>query len=409
MLRRPGGPWLATLAGVLFIALYAVPLLRRWHVPSVVALVLGAAITSTLALPFTILVRSRCTRDYGLARLARPALLATMCTVSMVVAEVIVNESAASPPPGGLVIWALVATVIVWTGTFQYASDSQAATVERVSMVEQASHAVELVARCREALRDEALDGERRATIELTLASALLGLSSFSGHEDNFDEALTILDHAVAAGAPAPAFAAARQMVDGIRAKAQRAGDDVGWDRALSLLYDAARQVEGEAPEAPGVVLAARAARLEHLAANEYDPTRAERRHGAACQEFRRAIDATPHHLEEHALHTVELARIVGSHPLLGDLDGAIASSRRAARRLGRVNSEECSTAQLVLAELLEVRAAVAPQGGPGGVPDLRWPGRAQQRVVRLWPDRAGNDLARARARESDCPVGSIA
>ena len=217
------------------------------------------------------------------------------------------------PPIGGTAAVAAGAAV-TWMGTFQYAVEAQSAVIERVMVVKEPGHAEELAVRCEALLAAGELPPERVAVIEINLATALIALSARSDHGDQLERAFA-LTRTAATAAPELAFSAAERLVDGMRAKAARTGDDTGWDDALGLLSDAAQQNAERRPEAPGLAIAARAARSEWRA--QFARSEQERLTllEQAMAELDEAVDRTPSRLDQHALHTAALARVTADHP----------------------------------------------------------------------------------------------
>jgi tetratricopeptide (TPR) repeat protein len=395
--RRVLAAWAVPTAGALFVYLYAAPLLERWHVPELLSVVGGLVIVSILLLPAALLATARRSSDYALTRIARPVLVASACAASVAIADVLIDASGVSPPFGGIVGWAGVSAAVVWAASFQHARESRRAPSQRLLKAERPEDAIELAAHCRHALEDGQLEPEERAMAELNLAGALIALSARADQDDVLQEAVAILDDAISSS-PAPlSFEAAAQLVEAMRVKEERTGDDVGYDRALELLAEAAERASVDLPDAVGRALAARAERYARLAAREDRSEEAERLHALAVAEQQRAVAATPDEVDSHAGRTAALARLAASYPLDEDLDAAIRMCRSALRGLRSSHDPERAATMLTLADLLELRAVLEPEGGLGQMLDRLWPGRPRGGVVKwLWPDRATNDLARA-------------
>jgi CHAT domain-containing protein len=390
--------WLVALLAALFTYAYMDPLLREWHVPPVLSTVLALALSAALVVPFAALVRARGSREYGIARVRHPAWSAFACSASVLIALQVADASGAS---GSLVSspwWMLAAGAIVWSGAYRYARRTRQGLLDRILEVGGVGEAGELAELCSRELEDAALSRERRTIVSLTLAGALISLSSSPSHEDALARALAILDAALADSAsPETVFVAAAEMVTAMRAKRRRTGDDIGYDRALELMADAATQASSAVPAAAGLVEAAWAQRLADDAELDGSGDRADALLAHAIERLDRAVDATSDRLPEHALHVATRARLIGGHPLRGDLDGSIVACRGAVRRLRRLGSQHLATTQLALADLLELRAAVAPSGGFGAALERALPDLRRIRLLdALWPDRDGNDLARA-------------
>lgn len=389
--------WLAAAGIALFAYGCVAPVLVRWQVPGLLAQIGAVAIAATLALPFTILYGQRRTRDYGLAKPGRPLVFALCCAVSVVIVQLFVRASATPVPVAGSLPWTIAAAAIAATGAFQYARESRDEVLGRVLKAATPGDAEELAEQCRTALHDPALEGEERAAVALSLAGALIALSGRADHDDALTEAFALLDEVVSSSTPALAFAAAAQVAEAMRVKLERSGDGVGYDRALETLMQAAEAAAPDVPDALGRAFAARGAKFTQLAALESRPDEAERLRSQAVDALEQAVALTPEHMDAHAVHTAALAKAMAAHPLRGDLNSAIRSCRAAVRRLQRADAADRGAAMLVLADLLEMRAVMEPNGGLGGALDRLWPNRPRHGIVAaLWPERAGNDLARA-------------
>ena len=395
--RRAVLPWLAPAGGATLMALYVDPLLARHGVPGVVRWPASAAIVATLMLPPAMALAARRSDDFGLVRYAfRPGTMATACTAALAGAQLLVKASG-TPLPGGPIVVA-VGLVVVWTATYQFASETQAALARRLLMVREEAHADELLLRCRARLADPRVAPEERVVLELNAALALIVLSARTDADDRLDEAFALVEPVVETAPPPLGFAAARRMVDGMRAKALRTGDDVGWDQTLDLLAAAAERLADEPPEARGMVHAARAERLEWRAA----PARARGDRKAllagAAGELEAAAAATPERLDHHALHAAQLARVRAEAAGDGDLDDAIGQLQDAARRLRHAaDPRDRDAARIALAGLLIRRADAVPYGATGRAVMEALDGHPLQTTVeRLWIDRGTNDLMRA-------------
>lgn len=356
----------------------------------------GIFVSAALAKPVERLFASRHSHDYAAAR-ARPGLVATACTGSFVIMERFI---APDGPPGadlGWLVWTVAPAALVWMVAYAYLRGSRAVLLDRVLEVTDPEDATELVGRCRRALTKGPLSSDRHAAVSLTLAGALIARSVRPGHEDALAEALLLLDAAAADAAPETVFNGALRMVRGMRAKALRTGDTVGYEHALAILAASAHGAADAIPAAPGLAHAAHAQRLADQAERlpQGDPAQA-RLGDDAVGLLDRAVAATPRKCPEHWLHVATRAQLSG-HFAHDDLDQAVRDCRIAVRRLRRKESPDMPVGQLALADLLEMRAAVVPDGDLGGVLD-RWAPwlRRLPGMSALWPDRAGNDLARA-------------
>ena len=358
---------------------------------------IAVPIVGTLMLPMTLLVAAGRTTDYSLNRLARPALVATGCAASVAIGDVLIDASGTSPPLGSLASWTIVTCAVIWTATFQHAREARRALTQRVLEAEHPDHAAELASRCRAELGDESLEPDARVLLTLNLAGALISLSSRADQEDALPEALALLEGAARTSPPALAFTAAGQLVAAMEVKAERSGDEVGYEGALELLTETAERASATVPDAPGRALAARAEWYAQRAGREPRPEEAARLHSLALAEQRRAVAATPPGAESHAPREAALARLAAAYPLHDDLDSAISDCRASLRPLRSSGDPERAATMLALADLLELRAILEPEGGIGKMLDKLWPGRPRTGVVDyLWPDRATHDVMRA-------------
>ena len=394
-LRAPAR-WLWWGAVALFAYLVAVPVIARWDIPRPFSQLLGIAVASMVVVPFEIITAAKRSRDYGDIRVAPPVFAASTCAASTAVAVVLIHASGWVPPFGGIALWATAAAAVVWTGTFRWARESHAKLLRRTLKTRDPVAAASLAVRCY-TLLDEELTGEQRATVEISLATALIALSARADQEDALEEAAALLIEAGGTAPPALAFDAATRLVDAMRVKLERTGDDTGYEQALDIMMEIAERAAPVVPETIGAAFAARAAWIGQLAAREPDAQRAELLRSAALESQQRAVSTTPEGSTAEAVHLAVLAQLSGSHPYEGDLDAAITACRAAVRRLRGDADDDRALAMLVLAELLELRALRRPEGGIGGVLDRLWPSRPRHGIVdRLWPDRGTHDLARA-------------
>lgn len=387
---------LPVLGGLLFAIVYVIPVVERWGLPSLAGELVGLVIVSFLALPFIVLPARRQSDDYTFARYPRPAVSASLCVASVVVAGLLADASGAAEPVGGVLPWTVAVAAVAWAGTLRYTRKSEARLLDRVLRVKHPPHALELVERCRTALRDDRLTLDERTAISLSLSAALITLSARADQDDNLREAFDILDETLRSGSPAFAFQAAWQLVDAMRVKYARTTDEAGYDLALETLEAAAERAGTAVPEARGKVFAARAMRRAQQAYGVTGSAKAEL-DALVVADLERAVASTPDHLDEHALHTAALARARAFSSLPHDIDAEVRRCRSAVRRLARSGSDNGIDARLALADLLELRSRVAPSGGVGAMMERWWPGGPTHRVARrLWPDRATNDLVRA-------------
>jgi CHAT domain-containing protein/tetratricopeptide (TPR) repeat protein len=393
-LRRAVLPWLAPTGLMTIAVIYVEPALVRRGVPLAVRWPVIAAGVATLVTPPSLLLMARRSKDFAGVRYAfRPGALATGCASSWAAAQLVLK--ATGVPPFGGTAGIVVGTFVTWTATFQYAVETQPVLAERVLVVKDPKHAAELADRCETLLMSGDLSPEQTAVIEINLAAALIALSARSDHGDQLIRAFA-LTRTAAALAPELAFSAAERLVEGMRAKAARTGDDTGWDGGLEMLAETARTSAGERPEAPGLALAARAARSEwraRLARSEEERLVLLEQ---AMSMLAEAIKATPSQLDQHVLHTAELARLTADHPARGDLDDAIRQLGHAARRLVNADPRDRDTVRLALADLLMRRADAKPVNALGqalldAVPDSRLRGPMERLV-----NRGDNDLIRA-------------
>ncbi|MBJ7330188.1 MAG: CHAT domain-containing protein [Solirubrobacteraceae bacterium] len=388
--------WAVPLAAMALISLYTVPLVGSWGVPSTAGTLLALLLATVVLTPFRKLRDWERTDDYSEIRVAIPWFVSLCCTVSVLVACGLLALAGVTPPFVGLAVWTAGAAVVTAVVTHRRAGRNWATCLDRVLTVEDPHHAAELVELCRADLDSGFLDPAGTIVVELTLAGALIASREGGAAVDPVFDGLARLDRAIWSGRPELAYVAALRLVDGMRRKAERTGDDVGWDRALELLDEAAGRVAGERPEAAGAVLKARSARYEQRSKVERGD--ADRLHAAAIDCLVEAVAVTPAHLDEHALLRVALARKVEAegHPLSGNLDAAIRDCRRTARRLLWVSSERWGEARVGLAELLERRATTMPDGKVGPALERYLPAAVVPAFRRLRPTRASGDLIRA-------------
>lgn len=395
--RRAPAPWLWPAVGAAYAVAVTVPLLNRWHIPPPVSQALGLAIVATLMLPFRIIMAARRSRDYGEIRLVRPWLLSCACAASAAIADVLVYASGHPPPFAGIAMWVASAALVVWTGTLQWGWETRAKLLHRVLKAGDPVAASELAQRCRVLLADRALADDQRATVALSLASALIALSARADQDDMLGEAATLLNEAVGSGPPNLAFEAAVRLVDAMRVKLGRSGDDAGYEHALEMLMEAAQRASPTVPDALGTAYAARATRFVQRAAREPDEQRADLLRSLALGMQQAAVSSTSERSSAHAVRLAALTHLYATRPQASDLDAAIKACRAAVRRLRSGDDDERALAMLELADLLEQRALRDPGGGLGGMLDRLWRGRPRHGVVeRLWPDRASHDLMRA-------------
>jgi hypothetical protein len=396
-LHRALAPWAVAAGAATAGRLLVEPLLIERGMPVLVRWPLAATVMTTLMLPPAMVVAARRSGDYTFVEEAfRPGRMATACTIALAATEALVEANGYSSlggrPARGLGL------LLAWTGTFWHLAGSQDALTRRLLSVEEPANAEQLAFRCRALLGDPGLDPERRAVAQLNIAGALIALSARTDQDDRLGEAFALIDAVTATAPPPLAFSAARQMVAGMRAKARRTGDDVGWDDAIDLLTGAAQRTAAEHPEAIGLAHAARAERLEWRAA----PARAGGRRtellAEAAGAFVAAAATLPERHDHRALYEAHIARLRAA--TLGDdaLDDAIAALRRAALRLQNApDRHDRDAVRLALADLLVRRADVAPhssleqavRSATAGVP-------LHDTLTRVWPDRGGNDIAQA-------------
>lgn len=386
---RVARTWTIPLAVAIYASTYTVPLVRGWGLPGVVGTSMGVLICAALLTPFMVFAPSGRSGDFERVRTAVPWFVAATCTGSVLLAGGLLALTDVRPPFIGLLPWTVAIAVVTAIASYRYASESWATALGRALTVNDPKDAAELVGICRQVLAEQDLDADDVTIIELTLAEALIA----TREPDALHEGLAMLDRATASSDPVVAYIAAMRLADGMLAKAMRTGDDLGWDHALEVLQDRAAQAVDRRPEALGVAAAGWADRGEFLAERADDPQEARRLRDAAQVMLQEAVDATPEHLDDHALHQLLLAsRVDGedAHPLHGDLDGAIRRCRAVAWETHFTFSDVSTPARLVLADLFELRARLTLRPAPVA----RGPRGALQRLGAR--TRAARDLVRA-------------
>ena len=367
-----------TACAALFAAWYVVPVLQRLGIPPLLGVVVGLAVQLLLWMPLISVSAARYMGDYALVRRVRPVSVATSLAAS-VVATCLVEAESGAPTVFSSTAWLVVQATIAWPAGYWFARTTRDGSLYRKMGTNDPVLAAELAQRSRAVLEEEMLDDEQRAVVALNLAGALIVLSARADQDDVLSEAIPILDEIIASSPPVLAFEAADKMAEAMRVKADLTGDEVGYDRALATLLETAENAAAEAPHAVGAAHGARAMRLERLAAREPGPVEAERLQSAALANLERALEAVPEALDAHAVLRALFAHRAAVHPLNGDLDESVRLCRGAVRRLRHGNPSGRARAMLLLADILEMRAVLAPRGRTTG-----------------WPRRSGNDLMRA-------------
>ena len=374
--------WWFYAAGAVFTAWLVVPAVS----PSTGAFsgFVAVGLVSLLVAPYFNLWMYSRTTDWSYARTLAPWFYALTGAVTVSLALRLVG----APPPGGTLGTVAIA-VAVFAATLVLARRVGAALTARVLRVSDPTHALELAELCDGLLAADGLDERRRAALELSLSGALAALSSLPGEDDHLPVAFAILDDALETAPPGQVLAVALSLLEAMEAKWERTGDRVGYDAALALVMEAGELAHATDRTARSRALAARGqshARRGHRALAEGSQDEAGRLLAAAAADRRAALAAAPADSDERALHTLALAAVEGPRPLGGDLDASIARCRGALRRLRLTGSEALGAGQLVLADLLELRARLQRAAGSGrrGV------------AGRLGPARGSYDAARA-------------
>lgn len=400
--RRLASAGVAFVIGSVMLHGYLKPMLRDLEVHGIANIVASSFVLLLALMPWAFVFRSTYTVDFSSARLRGPVVLATWCAASTLWIALQVSDSALR----ALDVWAPVtvfgaATVVfgstaaVWLAVFRHVRGSGRIHRHRLVRLGQVADADELIAACRSDLASPSLSEDERSVAELNLVAALITLSRRADHDDALLEAHELLDRA-RRSSPRWTFLAAGQLVEAMHAKAERSGDLEGYEHALQLLVDAAVDATAQLPDAPAKAMAMRSqcrVQLSERAASDGDQPRARRLHEDAVSDLRRAVELAPTR-RLHAEYTVELARVAGPHPLHRDLDASIASCRRALRRLWLSGWSVRAQGYLALADLLALRAAVAPAGGVQG--RLRARSSNVGRVAALVPSRGSTDRLRA-------------
>lgn len=387
--------------GLVFTALFAygivLPLTAGWGVQGWLAQwVVAAAIAVTLFVPFQYLWEARTCDDYARLRRITPWLHGSLCAAAVLVTYWLIAESGASPLPVTVPL-TVVVVVVSWLAWFDLARMARARIRRHVVTVDDPDDAEDLIARCRAELAGEVTEAER-TTLELNLAIGLIALSARPDQADRLHEAVALLERAPADRSPMLVLAAAESLLKATEVKLHRTGDRGGYQDALDLVLDAGFAAE---PIVPGSLARAQAARgmsLGRVSEAEPDEALAARLNADAVAALEHAVAGAAPGSDEQALRRIMLAWRRGLNPLRDDLDDAVRTCQRALARLWLLGADERAYGQLVLARLLELRAARAGDAGWSerldqelqGVPSLLYGG--------LWPKRGENDLLRAMA-----------
>lgn len=399
---RMAAAWAFPLGVAVAISTYTVPLVGgvgAWGFPGALGTLLASVVTGVLLVPPITVVGWGRSPVYDRVRRATPLFTAQCFAFSALFGGFLLWLVGISPPGLGLLPWTLAVACLAAVASWRYAVRNWERALGRGLTVEDPALAAEFIGICRRELADRELVGDIRAVVELSLASALLVAVESDSGSDPLREALEILDDLVASAEPVLAYFAASMLVRGMRLKAMRTGDEVGWDRALDLLSSAAARVADVRPEAAGAALAARSDRYAYAADRAGDEGSGHRLRRAAFASLEEAAVETPAHLDDYAIYRVEAALLAHDtgHPLRGDINVAIRDCRRSARRLLWVDSDQWAAARLALADLLALRARLAPYGRFGAAIERRLTSdRARRRFMKIWPGRAGWDLIRA-------------
>lgn len=356
--------------------LSAFVVLEQWYfttaldaggVDGVLRPVVASVLVGAVVVPFAAVLSTSYATRYSRARIAHPCLLATLCATSWLSATYVIITTIQPPPefmraPLHVVVVFGFFGLVVWLAVLVRALCSRRVIGRRLLHAADAAEAAKMRDHCRRALRSRWLRGDRRTAVELNLASALITLSGCGDQDDGLAEALAVIESSLSSEHGVWSFVAARRLVDAMIAKAQRSGELDGYEPALELLQHVAEHAKPVMADAPARALAARADVLMQLgerAARDDELARSEALHEQALVHARRAVELSPAYSSARALHTVALARIVGSHPVERDLDGAIDMCRSALRRLALGDASDRAAGYLALADLLILRAAI--------------------------------------------------
>ena len=323
----------------------------------------------------------------------RPGLLATGCATSWTAAQLVLRATGV-PPIGGTAAVAAGAACDV-DGPSSTPSRRSRRLIERVMVVKEPGHAEELAVRCEALLAAGELPPERVAVIEINLATALIALSARSDQGDQLERAFALDPDAPPRrrrswrSAPPSAWSTACAP-----RRRGPATTPAGTTRSGCSPTRRAQNAERR-PEAPGLAIAARAARSEwraQFARSEQERLTLLEQAIAELDEAvdRHAVAARPARAARRAL-----ARSRPTIPVAGTSTRDPAARPRA-RRLVNADARDRDTVRLALADLL-MRRADAETGqrtGPGAArrTPLAPPACAVGRMV----DRGDNDLIRA-------------
>jgi CHAT domain-containing protein len=353
--RRVALAWWFFAAAAVLDAVVFTPIVRGWGVPRSLSSFVAIVMCSLLGAPYYNLWRYSSTSDWTEARTTGPLFSAVVTAISTTLVLRILHRS----PPWGLWVDAVIvaaSAVAMWLA----ARHLRRALADRVLRVSDPDHAESLVIRCEEELRAEGLAPSRRAALRVSHAHALVVASARPGLAflllEAFDELHDTLDEAE----PQDVLAVAVQIVEALDSKHDLAGETLGIDDAIELMMDAAWFSAQADPTAMARAhLAVGRCRLRQSRRVVGDEHEAGVLREQALLAFQRAIDAAPQTSDQHALATLALIEA----DLPQDLDQAIARCRRALRRLWLFGVEARASGFLVLADLLERRADVAPSG----------------------------------------------
>jgi CHAT domain-containing protein len=380
-----------------------------WSAPLLADHTVALSLTAFLASPFAMLVHNRQTAHYGQARDVHPLVHGGFCALAVVGYQALVDVLASPPLPIEPWVWRTLCPLAVGALGYRYASTSSRAVLNRALTVKDPEHAAELAGICSALLeegewrlgrRSRPLEDSEVTTLKLNLAGALVALSARAGQEDWLLEAVDVVKDLLASPHAEASLAAAERLVEAMRVKALRTGDQTGYTDALALLHEAAAAVG--TPEADGVRLAARGGWFALRAQLAHDPGDAERLGLRAVADLKAAVAVTPEHLDAHARHSTALARLYGERASRDELDELVKHCRAAVRRLHVADEDERCAARLALAQVLEVRARTASDDDLRKSADLAyalWLCRRVARGVYRFKRGGGDHAAEARSR----------
>lgn len=392
--------WLLWGGAGLLMVFWLGPLMERLGVPWLLRYWAALPLLGVLSWPYLTLVRDRRTDDFAYLASHGPVLMAVFCTITVTVVAVLLGLDGIRPPFGGIVPWAATAALATCAFTYRYQSRTRGTALWRVLRTDDPTAADTLIEVCSTLLDGEPeLHPAARETIELSLAGALITAAHRPGGGHRLPQAIVVLDRLGTPERADFAFLSRCLRVAAMRLKAERAGDDVGYERAVDDLLEMAARVSHLLPMAWGVAWAAIAERLTMRADRAATADEAARLREEAIPVLERAVEMTPRRGPHRHRHVAVLAGLRADQRGDEHLDEAIRTCRWAARRLWfyrRTMHDERAEVGLVLAALRERRALAAAPGGMFGFLATLWPGVLGSSVGRMLATRTSYDLIAA-------------